>query len=391
MLHLKPKVVLIGAISFLTACSASTPQPTQAPRQKPLESRPTAMPTRAVAATTSLAVDGVLALALPQVALSFDVSGRITAVNATLGQAVKKGDVLAAIDNTALKNAVADAQLALDQLEANIRLQNVPPSKADLAAATAALNAAYASYNVTKDGASQTSINNARMSADAAWLSYLSAQSSRDAACGSGTNTQDCKLAEASYGNAYESMLSAREAYHKLLKPVSQDALTQAYSSVVAAQTRLDALNAGASAEQRKIAEVQVAQAQAALALAQDNLNKAKLISPCDCIVQAVDAAVGVGVTAHATAFVLVNLTGMQFKTTNLVERDVAKIQIGAPVTIRLRSYPDIFNGKVSALLAQSSGTQTNGEAVYTALIDLNPARKVLLPGMSGQAEIALR
>ena len=94
------------------------------------------------------------------------------------------------------------------------------------------------------------------------------------------------------------------------------------------------------------------------------------------------------GVVPTGTAFTLVDLTGIQFKTTNLVEGDVAKIKVGAPVTIRLKSYADGFSGKVSAVLSQSSGTQ-GSSALFTVLIQLDPTDKQLLPGMTGQAEIA--
>lgn len=42
-----------------------------------------------------------------------------------------------------------------------------------------------------------------------------------------------------------------------------------------------------------KIDAAQIAQAEADLATAQANLDKAKLASPCDCTVQAVNVAVG--------------------------------------------------------------------------------------------------
>lgn len=56
---------------------------------------------------------------------------------------------------------------------------------------------------------------------------------------------------------------------------------------------------------------------------------------------------------------------------------------------MRLKVYTQIFSGKVSAVLAQSSCTQS-GEALYTVLVDLDPAQQELLPGMTGQADITL-
>ena len=97
-----------------------------------------------------------------------------------------------------------------------------------------------------------------------------------------------------------------------------------------------------------------------------------------------------VGETAPSNAFTLVDLSGLQFKTTNLIESDVASVKVNAPVTIRLKSYTDEFTGKVSAVMVQSSGT-LSGAALYTVLIALDPTEKYLLPGMTGQAEITLQ
>jgi HlyD family secretion protein len=300
---------------------------------------------------------------------------------------VKKGDVLATVDDTSLQDAVVDARLALSLTQVNIALQNVQATTETVAAAQAALNSAYASYNFTKAGNTPSAIESARVGVDSAWKQYLASQASRDVSCGSprGLAAPACKQAEASYGNTFESWLTARDNYQKLLEPVTQDTLTQAWASVVAAQTKLDALKAGVTTQQATVDATQVDQAKATLQLAQSNLSKARLTSPCDCIVQEIDLVVGV--LPPSTAFSLVDLTHIQFRTANLVENDIARIRVGAPVSIRLTSYPDLFSGKVSAILALSTGTQ-NGAALYTVLIDLDPAKVPLLPGMTGQAAV---
>ncbi len=390
MTHLKPKAILIALACCLTACTAATPQPAQqtsSPNQQQRRATPTPLSTRAVEVVSVVAVDGQLALATPAISVGFDVSAAVVSVTVKLGQAVKKGDVLATVDDLALQDAVVDAQLALKLAQANIGLQNIPSNQQDIDAAQAALNAAYSSYNVTKAGITQAKIDAGKQSVDSAWQGYLSVQISRDIACGSkeGLKAAGCKSAEASYGNAFESWLSAKDSYQKLLEPVAQSALIQGYSAVSSAQAKLDTLKTGVTADQAKIDAAQIAQAQATLDTAKASLDKAKLVSPCDCIVQEIDAVPGV--VAPATAFILVDLSHLQFKTTNLTERDVAKIKIGAAVSIRLKAYEQLFKGKVAALLPQSSGA-SNGQAYYTVLIDLDPTPQQLLPGMNGQASI---
>lgn len=348
----------------------------------------TSAQTRPGTTAKSITADGVIASASPNLSVGFAASGVVKQVNVAPGQMVKKGDVLAQIVDTAQQDAVTDAQFSLDQVVANIALQNAPPSKEDVAAAQAALNAAYASYKTTKAGATQSQIDSAKASVDSAWSSYLNAQTNRDVHCGApaGAATTDCKMQEISYGNAFESWVAARDNYMKALEPVAASSIASSYAQVQSAQARLDTLRSGVTDTQRKVSEIQLAQAQSNLARAKDNLAKATLTSPCDCAVQTVSAVVGA--SAPAAAFVLVNLGGLQFKTTNLTEVDVASIKVGAAVTIRLKANTDTLSGKVAAALSNSSGTQS-GTALYTVLIDLDKTNALLLPGMTGQASIS--
>jgi hypothetical protein len=54
---------------------------------------------------------------------------------------------------------------------------------------------------------------------------------------------------------------------------------------------------------------------------------------------------------------------------------------------VRLKAFDQAVRGTVTAILPQSSG-QLNGAALYTALIQLDKTDLMVLPGMTGQAEI---
>lgn len=376
------------ALSFaLAACSSAPSQPAAtaaspaALAQQPIA---TAAPSRA-----SISANGELALAVAAISARFETTARVTAVLVKPGQAVRKGDALATVDDTALKDAVTDAQLALDLTEANILAANVPATQEAIDAAKAALNAAYTGYSAALK-ANDTAIEAARANAASAWNGYLSSQVVRDRACGStgATETSACKQQEISYGNAFESLMTARANYENALKPIAQSALAQANASIQSSKARLEDLTAGQTETAIKTATLQRSQAQTALDRARANLALATLRSPCDCVVSAVNTAVGA--MPSGAAFTLVDLSRLQFKTTNLVERDVAAIQVGAPVTIRLKAWSDALTGSVRAVLAQSPGTQS-GTALYTVLIDVNADGRALLPGMTGQVDITTR
>ncbi len=392
--HLVAKcfVVWMAVALGLAACSPAGPQVVTSTdgvvNGIPNQTEPTPLPTREVAPRTRVVADGVLALAAPPITLAFEANAKVTAMNTRAGQTVQPGEVLGSVDDTLLRDAVTDAQMNLDLVEAQIRLQGVPTSKEELASAQAALNSAYATYSTTKAGATESEVEQARTSWESAKLQYLSAQSQRDLACGEDKEGYSCKTQEASFGNAYESMQSAYERYQELLQPATKDKVTQAYSSVASAKARVDALKSNVTDEQKRVAQVNYDQAKAALERAKANLSKATLTSPCACLVQ--EANLVVGSVPTSTAFLLVNVKGIQFKTTNLSERDVANIAPGAAATIRLKAYDVTFAGKVSAVLAQSTGAQS-GAALFTVLVDLDTTDKLLLPGMTGQAEITVR
>jgi multidrug efflux pump subunit AcrA (membrane-fusion protein) len=357
----------------------------------------TANASASVAAGTAMTgpvvtASGIVALSVLTSTPGFAQPGKVVSITVRAGQAVKKGDVLAMIDDVVIQDAIADAQLELALANLKAKPHDAPTSKEDIAAAQAALAAAEAGYAATKAGPTQSEMDNAKRSVDSAWLSYLGAQISRDVHCGTdeGLEAHECKTEEASFGNTYESWAAALDSYNKLLAPVDEDKLAQANEAVISAREKLAALKSPASKTAQDVVNAEIASAEATLARAQSNLAKATLLSPCDCIVQQVNVAVDV--KAPDDAFVLVDLTHMQF-VINLAEGDVARVQADAPATIQLNAFAQPFTGRVKATLAQSlSRGDDDGDgdsALFTILLDIDPTDKRLLPGMAGRADVA--
>lgn len=93
------------------------------------------------------------------------------------------------------------------------------------------------------------------------------------------------------------------------------------------------------------------------------------------------------------SAITLLNLASLQFKTTNLSERDIVSIKVGAPVQVRLKTYDEPFQGSVSTLLplADTNVTSSTVDARFNVLLTVEPNGVELLPGMTGQAEISVK
>jgi multidrug resistance efflux pump len=389
---------LLGPL-FLAACSAQNPfgpagggpaGPTPAPTVVPL-------PTAVLISRATVAVDGALALALPATQLGFETSGRVIEVNAVPGTKVKKGAILARLDDIALGDALVQAREQLALVEARQAQAAAPAAvrQPDVDSARASLNAAYSAYNELTKRPTESGIEQALRSWNQAKNQLWSAQISRDSACAVSRELILCKTNEASVGSAYEAERGAYQRYLDAQRGATAQELAQAYSSIASADARLKQLTEPVSqtVEQRQLAATELSQAKSAVARAERNLTRATLLSPCNCTVQDVAIAVGSAASA-APAFVLAQTSALVFRSSNLSERDLSAIRIGAPATLRLKPFDRTFTGRVSAILPQASGTQGNA-AIFTVVIDVDPADALLdaelLPGMTGQAEITAR
>ena len=389
------QIILVAALAMtMAACSPGGTASIATPPQNgsPSPATPTAIPAREIAARAEVVADGTLVLAEPAIPLSFQTSAKVTQVNVSVGQHVKKGAVLAVVDDTAQQDALADAQAQLVLVEAQSAQSATAPRQAEIDSAKAAVAAAYAQYNLDKKGATASEIEQARLKWQAAYQSRIAARWTRDEQCGSTPESQVCKQGDATQGSSYESERTAYDSYQKLLLPATPEKLTQSYAAVAAAETKLKNLRAGQKEEQRKLDEQKVNQARANVDRAAEDLRKAQLVSPCDCSVQEVNIVTGT-LSGTGSAITLLNLASLQFKTTNLSERDIVSIKVGAPVQVRLKTYDEPFQGSVSTLLplADTNVTSSTVDARFNVLLTVEPNGVELLPGMTGQAEISLK
>jgi len=352
---------------------------------------PTPLPTRVIAPRTSVAADGVLALTQPSVVLGFESTGRIKAINVVPGQKVKVGEVLAELDDIQLQEALAQAKDQLAVTDAQIKNNSVPAKKTDIDNARASLSSAYARYNEQKQVPAATDIEQAMRSWNQAKNSLWQSQVSRDQMCffdpdkNIYSNNDKCKTASYNVIAAEQNERAAYSRYIAAQAPTTADKLASAWSDVVSAQGNLAKLQNNLTPEQQKVYELQLRQAKMSVDRAESDLAKAKLLSPCDCVVQ--DVTMVVGGVASSNGITLLDTSSLRFRTTNLSELDVVRIKAGQPVSIRLKSFEQSFGGRVQVVLPISSGTQ-GSTAQYTVLVAIEPNEAALLPGMTGQAEI---
>jgi multidrug efflux pump subunit AcrA (membrane-fusion protein) len=270
-------------------------------------------------------------------ALSFQSTGRVAQVNVQVGDSVKQGQTLMALDTTdldlALKSAqanVANAQANFDSAKAKdaTNADQITAAKATLDKTTAALQQAQAAYDKI-GGASNPGI---------------------------GMTSQSLALQSAT--DDYKTALSN---YNITMSSINDTALR-------AAQAQLDT-------------------AQIAVQQAQDNLAKAQVVAPFDGVVSAVNY--NAGDTAGTNAAInLVSLGNLQVQVT-IAEVDLPKIQVGQAAQLTLDALPGkTYNAKVIKI--DPVGTITQGVVNYPVTVAITDADGSIDPGMTANLNVVV-
>lgn len=138
--------------------------------------------------------------------------------------------------------------------------------------------------------------------------------------------------------------------------------------------------------EVREIAHARVEQAQAALEVAQATLVQSILVAPNDATVATVHVVTGEYIGQNQAVVTLAMLNKLQLETTDLSERDITKVKIGAPANIFIEALNESFNGKVIGIapIADTAG----GDIVFKATIAFERQPENLLWGMTAEVTI---
>jgi HlyD family secretion protein len=222
--------------------------------------------------------------------------------------------------------------------------------------------------------------NLANQEAWTAWEGLFAAEVARD---GARANMRDLTEMRDSPLEA-NAMVSAAQTQYQV-----------AEANVGVAQAQLEALRAGATAQEVTIAKSQVAQAEAALATLQVQLDKMTLRAPRTGVV--LERLVSTGEIAPPD-FSLLTLADLDQVTLTVYvpENEIGLVKIGQAVRITVDSYPErVFNGEVVHIASRAEFTpknvQTKEERVSTVFavkIEIPNADHALKPGMPADAEI---
>ncbi|MEZ4770921.1 MAG: HlyD family efflux transporter periplasmic adaptor subunit [Caldilineales bacterium] len=281
-------------------------------------------------------------------------------------------------DIAAAQAALAAAQAAQQDLFRGPSEQDRIAAQAALANANAALQQAQAAYDRVA-GNSDIGLRPESRQLQEATNNQTAAQARYDALFAAPD--------AAAVAAARAQVQQAQAALDKLRAPASPGQIAEAEAQVHSAQADLDLLAAGAREQDITAAAASVAEAEAALSLAKSNLASTELRAPFAGTIT--DLAVGQGemVGPGQTVVTLADLNSLQVETTDLSERDVARVAVGQPVNVYVEALNSDIAGTVRHIASQAN--IVGGDVVYTVVVSLDEQPAGLRWGMSADVDIA--
>lgn len=359
-------------------------------------------------------------------------SGLVETANVEVGDKVKAGDLLFALDTTDLDRAVDQAENALESAridfanagqasdiqvaeaallaaqQAQEEMESGPRVEV-LAAAESSAAAAWAAYKELQEKPTETEINQARASLKLAEIDVQQAQTEYDkiawlpeaASSSEAANLQRATTALAAAQAAFEEASkpateaelqgalaaanSAQDDLNELKKKPTPADLAQAKADVAAAETTLTMLKDGAQSGDVRKAELAVDQALSDLAQAKEARANAEVRAPIDGTVMEVNLKEGEMASDGTVSAVLADPTNI-WLVVDVEQKDISRIQIGQPVSVSVFAMPSVpFAGTVDRI-APIANSDT-GAVEFPVIVNLTDGPlDQLLPGMTASA-----
>ncbi len=345
---------------------------------------------------------------------SFPAAGIVRSVAVSEGDRVEADAVVTTQDKTLTEAAIAQAQAALARAQAQVaelragpRLQEITAAQARLeaaraclaqltegarpqetAAARAELAAAQASLQQLYDGPGPeeeitafTALSNAEAALKQAQAAYDRVAWRND--IGSLPESRQLQEATNNYNAAqarYEALRAGPDAgataaarariqqaqagLDRLLSPATQSQVAELEAQARAAQAELDLLSAGTRGETIAVAAAGVTEAEAALQRALADLARFELRAPMAGTITARAANPGEMVLAGQPVATLADLSHLQVETTDLSEKDVARVAVGQAVTVYVEALGTELPGRVTRVAPRANAV--GGDTVYS-------------------------
>jgi HlyD family secretion protein len=378
--------------------------------------------------------------------ITWQTSGKVGEVNVKLGDHVSAGQVLAALDSSALspstinarqnliaakKNlddllnsklqqaqalqAVSDAQAALDQLK-ETHAKDTGQAQVDLAAAQKAVDDAQKKRNALNypHSTDQLVIQKAETDYLLAKADYKEALQKFNLYAKKNLTNPDRVAALNALVAAKQKMDQAFAKYNWYLQMPTANEIAQAdanlalaQANLAAAQSAYDNLKNGPNAAEIAVAEARladaqrawervkdgpnpddIAAAQAAVDAAQATLNQIQLTAPISGTITELDIASGDMVSSGTQAFRIDDFSAI-YVDLEVSEIDINNLQPGQPATLTFDAIPDKqYTGVVTRI--GTVGTVSQGVVNYPVTVQITNPDEAVKPGMTAAASVVI-
>lgn len=267
---------------------------------------------------------------------------------------------------TQAEDAIRTARAQLAQVLAGSRPEEIAQAREGLQQGQAAATLAKQNLDRIKNLYTQGLV--ARQDIDQAQSQYDTAQAQVRAA--------QAKLQELQTGNTAEAIAVARAQVRQAESALANARATRLQESALAADVAAS--------------QAQVRSSQGNVAQAQDRVNESQITAPIDGIVATLAVQIGEsvigGVSSGGTLAMTIADTRVIQANIQVDETDIAQVRVGMPVRVTLDALPGrTFNGKVNRIAPQAVVTQNVTQ--FNVIVDVEDPDRLLRLGMSADGQ----
>lgn len=351
-------------------------------------------------------------LELTQVDISFKIAGRMIERRVNEGDWVKKGDVIAVLDQLQLRQQeyrdaalVSSAVSNYQQLETSIAYQRAT-LESDVAARTAELNQATAKLESLLNGnrkqdiqQAEAGVNDAKAQLEFArsdWARMQTLFKNED------ISRQQYDQSRSKFDSAQAMLHQAEEKLSLMKEGPRQEDIAAARADVARAKAGVQTAEANRLELKRKEQELVARKAEIERSRAQEGISTSQLddtevATPIDGVVLVKSAEPGEVLAAGTTILTIGNLEHPWLRA-YVNETDLGRVKLGQNVKMTTDSFPGkVYNGVITFISSDAEFTpkqiQTKEERVklvYRIKIDVNNKSHELKSNMPVDAEIVL-
>ncbi|MBI3836182.1 MAG: efflux RND transporter periplasmic adaptor subunit [Planctomycetes bacterium] len=291
------------------------------------------------------------------------VGGRVAEVAAEEGHRVTTGQLLLRIDPFDLRERLAQAESQFASSRAELERLKAGNRPEEIAQAQARRDLAAANLEKLTNGPRPQEIESARaklksVEADFEFADGEAKRVTRLRAESSAATTE-FDQAVRNQRTTQAAITAAQQELSLLEQGTRKEDLDVAKASLAEADEALHLLKAGARIEDVNKAAAQAASAEAQVSAIRTQLAELNVLSPCDCVVEAVDLRPGDIIAANAPTLALLDTSRLWVRT-YVPESLLGAVRLTQQVDVNIDGVPSAIKGRITFLATEAEFTPRN-------------------------------